>query len=55
MVERQEHDLRLQLAAAREKARGGAPPEHHELVRKLEEEWKRVRERLDRLRHPAKD
>lgn len=57
-VEREEREAQLRLAAAREQAKmndGEAPTEHHELLHKLEEEWKRARERLERSRHGAKD
>ena len=57
-VERQEREAQLRLATAREQAEmneGEAPTKHRELVHKLEVEWKRARERLDRARHPAKD
>ena len=58
MVEQEERELRLRLAAAREQARmseGEAPPEHHELLRRLEAEWKLARERLDRTRRAAQE
>ena len=53
-VERTEREAKLRLAAAREQARmdeGELPAEHHELIRKLEAEWKQARERLHRVRH----
>jgi hypothetical protein len=52
-IEREEREARLRLAEARERARlseGEAPPEHHELLRTLEEEWKRALERLHEIR-----
>jgi hypothetical protein len=57
-VQREERDAQLRLAAAREQARmsdGEAPTEHHELIHKLEAEWKRARERLEQARHHGKD
>ncbi len=48
-VEREEREARLRLEAAREQARmndGEAPHEHHELIHKLEAEWKHALERL---------
>jgi vacuolar-type H+-ATPase subunit H len=53
-VAQAEHGAKLRLAAAREQARmdeGEPPAEHHELIRKLEAEWKQARERLHRVRH----
>lgn len=53
-VAREEHEAQLRLAAARKEAKeneGGPPGEHLELIRKLEAEWKRARERL----HLARD
>lgn len=52
-IEREEREARLRLAEARERARrneGEAPPEHHKLLRTLEEEWKRALERLREIR-----
>lgn len=52
-VEREEREARLRFEEARERARmdeGEAPPEHHELLRTLEEEWNRALERLKKLR-----
>jgi hypothetical protein len=52
-VAREEQEARLRLAEARERARrdeGEAPPEHHELLRTLEEDWKRALERLHVIR-----
>ena len=52
-IEREEREARLRLAEARERAQrneGEAPREHHELLRTLEEEWKRALERLQKMR-----
>jgi hypothetical protein len=49
---------RLSLKAAREQAltnEGGAPSEHHELIHKLEADWKHALERLHRARQAAED
>jgi hypothetical protein len=57
-VEREEREAQLRLAAAREQAmtsEGEVPKEHHDLVRKLEAEWKQALERLERARHPSED
>jgi len=54
-VERQEQEARLRLTAAREQAHGDAPREHHELVHKLEAEWKHALDRLHRARQNAQD
>jgi hypothetical protein len=57
-VEREESEARLRLAAAREQAlmnEGEAPSEHHEIIHKLEAEWKHALERLHRARHAAQD
>ncbi len=54
-VERAEREARLRLAAAREQAQGEAPGEHHELIHKLEAEWKHALERLHTARHAARD
>ncbi len=57
MVEREEHAARLRLSEARDRtlmADGEVPPEHHELVRKLEADWKHALERLHRTRGDAK-
>jgi hypothetical protein len=56
MVVQQEHEARTRLAAAREQARmidGEAPSEHHELIHKLEAEWKHAVEHLHRTRQAA--
>lgn len=55
-IEREEREARLRLAEAREQSRmneGEAPPEHHELLRTLEEDWKRALERLQQFRGDA--
>ncbi len=52
-VAREEREARSRLATAREQAtmnEGEPPAEHHELIHKLEAEWKRARERLHRVR-----
>jgi hypothetical protein len=52
-VEREERDARLALEAAKERNRmddGEAPHEHHELIHKLEAEWKQALERLHHVR-----
>ena len=57
-IEREESEARLRLAAAREQAlmnEGEAPSEHHEIIHKLEAEWKHALERLHRARQPAED
>jgi hypothetical protein len=57
-VEREEREARLRLESAREQAlmnEGEAHPEHHELIHKLEAEWKHARERLHGARHAAGD
>lgn len=56
LIEREEHAARLRLAEARERqeqSEGVAPREAHEHLRQLEEEWKRVAERLHRARKEA--
>jgi hypothetical protein len=48
-VERKEREARLRLDAAREQAlmnKGEGSSEHHELIHKLEAEWKHALERL---------
>jgi vacuolar-type H+-ATPase subunit H len=57
-IERDEHEAQQRLAEAREQAKmndGEAPAEHHELIRKLEDEWNRARERLEQALHGKKD
>ena len=57
-VVREESDARLRLAAAREQALmvdGEVPSEHHELIHKLEAEWKHALEHLHRTRESAED
>jgi hypothetical protein len=57
-VEREEREARLRMEAAREQPlmnEGEAPSEHHELIHKLEAEWKHALERLQRARQAAKD
>jgi hypothetical protein len=57
-IEQEERDAQLRLAEAREQAKlsdGEAPAEHHDLVRKLEDEWHRAVERLEQARHGKKD
>lgn len=57
-VGQQEHEARLRLAAAREQALmddGEASREHHELIHKLEAEWKHALERLNRARQGGED
>jgi hypothetical protein len=54
-VEREEREARLRLSAAREEARGGVPREHHELIHKLEAEWKHALDRLHRVRENPGD
>ncbi len=56
MVEREEHAARLRLSEARDRTlmnEGEVPPEHHELIRTLEADWKHALERLHRLRGHA--
>jgi hypothetical protein len=53
MLMRQEQSARERLDAARERHSaddGEIPDEHHELIRKLEAEWKELRDRLHRAR-----
>lgn len=50
-LEREEEAARLRLAEARERSlmeEGEAPTSDHELVRRLEAEWKHALERLHR-------
>ena len=54
-VERQEREARLRLADARAQAQGESPREHHELIHKLEAEWKHALEHLHRARREAQD
>jgi hypothetical protein len=57
-VVREENESRLRLAAAREQALmvdGEVPSEHHELIHKLEAEWKHALEHLHRTRRAAED
>lgn len=57
-VERQEAAARLNLKAAREQAKnynGEVPREHHELIQRLETEWKHAAERLHRARQPPRE
>lgn len=52
-VEREEQEARLRLAEARNQAKladGEVPPEHHELLHKLEADWKHALEHLHRVR-----
>jgi hypothetical protein len=53
MLEHEEREARESLAAAREQHMlddGVIPHEHHELINKLEAEWKHAVERLERVR-----
>jgi hypothetical protein len=53
-IEREEREARERLEAARERhmtADGEIPHEHHELIHKLEAEWKHAVERLEHARH----
>jgi len=53
MLAREEQDRREALAAARDRNMtddGVIPSEHHELIHKLEAEWKEAVERLERAR-----
>jgi hypothetical protein len=55
-VQREESEARLRLEAAREHAlmtEGEVPSEHHELIQKLEAEWKHALDRLHRTRKAA--
>ena len=55
-VEREENEARLRLEAAREQAlmnEGEVPSEHHELIHKLEADWKHALERLHQARQAA--
>jgi hypothetical protein len=54
-VERQEREARLRLAEARRQAQAEGPGEHHQLIHKLEAEWKHALDRLHRARHAAQD
>jgi hypothetical protein len=57
-VEREENEARLRLEAAREQAlmnEGEVPSEHHELIHKLEADWKHALERLHQARQAAED
>ena len=57
-VQREENEARLRLEAAREQAlmnEGEVPSEHHELIHKLEADWKHALERLHRTRDAAED
>ncbi len=57
-VEREENEARLRLEAAREQAlmnEGEVPSEHHELIHKLEADWKHALERLHQAREAAED
>lgn len=52
-IEREEQEARVRLAAAREKQlmdEGEAPTPHHELIQRLEAEWKHALERLHKAR-----
>jgi vacuolar-type H+-ATPase subunit H len=52
-VEREEEDARLRLEEARERRRrsgGEAPSEDHDLLERLEAEWKHALDRLHRAR-----
>jgi hypothetical protein len=49
----EEQEKRLALAEARERAEmvdGEVPPEHHELIHRLEADWKHALERLHKAR-----
>ena len=53
MVEREEHAARLRLSEARDTTlinEGEVPPEHHELLHKLEADLKHALDRLHRMR-----
>jgi hypothetical protein len=54
-VERAEQAARLRLSAAREDAQGDAPHEHHELIHKLEAEWKHALDRIHQVRQNSQD
>ena len=57
-VERDEQEARLRLAAAREQAlmnEGEAPTADHELIQRLEAEWKHALERRHHARGRHKD
>jgi hypothetical protein len=52
-IEREEREARLRLAEARDSVtmnEGEVPTEHQELLRTLEADWKRILERLHRMR-----
>ena len=56
MIEREEHRARLRYEEAKERSLlndGVAPTEDEGILRKLEEEWKEVRERLHLARRRA--
>ena len=56
LVARDEQAARLRLAEMRERverSEGVAPTEDHEHLRRLEEEWKHLAERLRRAREAA--
>lgn len=57
-LERDEQNAREALAAAREQHLmddGEVPPEHHELIHKLEQDWKHALERLHLARGHSED
>jgi hypothetical protein len=57
-IEREEQAAQQRLAQAREQAKmndGEAPAEHHDLIRRLEDEWQRARERLQQARYGKQD
>lgn len=54
-IEREERESRERLEDARERHMtddGVIPHEHHELIHRLEAEWKEARERLEHSPHP---
>jgi hypothetical protein len=57
-LENDEQQARLALEAAKERNRmdeGEAPHEHHELIHKLEADWKHALERLHLARGQTED
>jgi len=57
-IERQEREARLALRAAQEQARqnpDATTEEHHQLIHRLEAEWKHASERLHQARQASQD
>lgn len=56
LIEREEREARLRVGEMRdrvERSEGEAPTADQELLRKLEEEWGRIKERLHRARQAS--